>query len=192
MLLQGQEFAASAPFLFFADHEGELAKLVREGRRTFLAQFPSLALPETQSQLDDPGQLSTFVACKLDFSERAAHAAAYALHRDLIALRRRDPVFQNAQRRGSVDGFVLNDEAFALRVFGEEAGDRLIVVNLGRQLHWKTISDPLFAPPEGASWQKLWSSNDAAYGGEGTPPLESERGIDIPAECTIVLAPSEP
>ena len=192
MLLQGQEFAASAPFLFFADHEGELAELVREGRRTFLAQFPSLALPETQSQLDDPGQLSTFAACKLNFSERAAHAAAYTLHRDLIALRRRDPVFRNAQRRGSVDGFVLNDEAFALRVFGQEAGDRLIVVNLGRQLHWKTISDPLFAPPEAASWQKLWSSNDAAYGGEGTPPLESERGIDIPAECTIVLAPSEP
>jgi len=190
MLLQGQEFAASSPFLFFADHEGELAKLVREGRRTFLAQFPSLALPETQRRLADPGHPSTFAACKLDFSERDTHAEAYALHRDLIALRRSDPVFGGAPRRGSVDGFVVSDEAFVLRFFGQNAGDRLLVVNFGRRHHRDTLSDPLFAPPEGSSWQKVWSSNDAAYGGDGTPPLESERGIDIPAECAIVLAPS--
>ena len=30
MLFQGQEFSASAPFLFFADHPGELGGLVRE------------------------------------------------------------------------------------------------------------------------------------------------------------------
>ena len=40
MLFQGQEFAASSPFLFFADHVPELAALVREGRSTFLHQFP--------------------------------------------------------------------------------------------------------------------------------------------------------
>jgi maltooligosyltrehalose trehalohydrolase len=192
MLLQGQEFAASTPFLFFADHDTGLAKLVREGRATFLAQFPSLALPETPRLLDDPGSPSTFASCKLDFSEREKHAAAYALHRDLIALRRTDPVFRIAQRAGSVDGFVLNEQAFAVRVFGEEAGDRLLIVNLGRQLHFDTISDPLFAPPEGAAWQKLLSTSDAAYGGDGTPPLESERGVDIPAECAIVLMSSEP
>jgi maltooligosyltrehalose trehalohydrolase len=192
MLFQGQEFAASAPFLFFADHNEELAKLVREGRRAFLAQFPSLALSETQCFFDDPGRPSTFELCKLDFSEREKHAATYALHRDLIALRQRDPVFRKVQRGGSVDGFVLNQEAFAVRMFGEEAGDRLLVVNLGRQLHPDTISDPLFAPPERGSWQKVLSSSDATYGGDGTPPLESERGIDIPAECAIFLAPSEP
>jgi maltooligosyltrehalose trehalohydrolase len=191
MLLQGQEFAASSPFLFFAHHDTELAKLVREGRATFLTQFPSLALPETQRLLDDPGSPSTFESCKLDFSEREKHAAAYALHRDLIALRRTDPAFRSAQRAGNVDGFVLNEQAFALRVFGEEAGDRLLIVNLGRQLHFDTISDPLFAPPEGAAWQKLWSTSDAVYGGDGTPPVESERGVDIPAECAIVLMSSE-
>src|SRR5205814_871771 len=41
MLLQGQEFAASTPFLYFADHQGGLAQAVRDGRREFLAQFPS-------------------------------------------------------------------------------------------------------------------------------------------------------
>ena len=43
MLFMGQEFAASAPFLYFADHRGDLAANVGRGRREFLAQFPSIA-----------------------------------------------------------------------------------------------------------------------------------------------------
>ncbi len=43
MLFMGQEFAASNPFLYFADHEPELAKLVCQGRCTFMSQFPSFA-----------------------------------------------------------------------------------------------------------------------------------------------------
>src|SRR5206468_2776701 len=33
MLFQGQEFAASTPFLYFADHNPDLARLVAQGRR---------------------------------------------------------------------------------------------------------------------------------------------------------------
>ena len=40
MLFQGQEFAASTPFLFFADHHPELARLVSNGPKEFLSQFP--------------------------------------------------------------------------------------------------------------------------------------------------------
>ncbi|HXE53055.1 MAG TPA: malto-oligosyltrehalose trehalohydrolase, partial [Tepidisphaeraceae bacterium] len=35
MLFQGQEFGASSPFVYFADHHPELAKLVRKGRGEF-------------------------------------------------------------------------------------------------------------------------------------------------------------
>src|SRR6185312_3631444 len=38
LLFQGQEFAASSPFLFFADHKPELAAMVREGRARFVTQ----------------------------------------------------------------------------------------------------------------------------------------------------------
>src|SRR6185436_17848703 len=88
MLFQGQEFAASAPFLFFADHGPDLAPSVSAGRGQFLTQFPSLASAESQRQLADPSLPSTFESCKLDWRERASHAEAYALHRDLLALRR--------------------------------------------------------------------------------------------------------
>jgi len=43
MIFQGQEFAASTPFLYFADHKSEIARAIAEGRRQFLSRFPSLA-----------------------------------------------------------------------------------------------------------------------------------------------------
>ena len=70
MLFQGQEFAASSPFLYFADHETELAGAVRQGRAKFLGQFRSIALPQMQAQLAHPDDVATFERCKLDFSER--------------------------------------------------------------------------------------------------------------------------
>src|SRR5262249_28960957 len=69
MLFQGQEFACSSPFVYFADHNPELAKLVRQGRREFLSQFPSLVPPEAQEWLADPGDEATFRRCKIDWSE---------------------------------------------------------------------------------------------------------------------------
>lgn len=189
MLFQGQEFAASAPFLYFADHEPELAAKVRAGRAEFLRQFPSLATPETQKGLADPADLDTFTRCKLDLSERETHAGAYALHRDLLRLRRRDAVF-HAQNRDRMHGAVLAPEAFLLRFLGEDGNDRLLLVNLGRDLPLVPAPEPLLAPPKGARWSVLWSSEDPRYGGTGTPPLETEEeGWRVPGEAAVVLAP---
>jgi maltooligosyltrehalose trehalohydrolase len=188
MLFQGQEFAASSPFLYFADHGPELAKLVRNGRAEFLAQFPSLGLEEIQCRLADPADRSTFERCKLDFSERETHAEAYALHRDLLKLRREDKVF-GAQRPRGVDGAVLATEAFALRFFGEDGDDRLLVVNFGRDLHFNPAPEPLLAPPENMRWETLWSSETPRYGGLGTPPLDEEDNWRIPGRAAVALAP---
>ncbi|MDQ3549046.1 MAG: malto-oligosyltrehalose trehalohydrolase [Chloroflexota bacterium] len=42
MLFQGQEFGASSPFWYFADHGGDLAGLVSAGRADSFRQFPSV------------------------------------------------------------------------------------------------------------------------------------------------------
>ena len=175
LLFQGQEFAASTPFLYFADHKPELAALVRHGRLEFLSQFPSLALPETQAGVPDPDSAESFERCKLDFHERQRNAGSYALHRDLLRLRREDPVFR-AQGAGTLDGAVLGHEAFVLRFFGENAGDRLLLVNLGRDLNLEPVPVPLLAPLTGLRWEVLWSSEDPRYGGSGAPPPEDEEG----------------
>jgi maltooligosyltrehalose trehalohydrolase len=188
LLFQGQEFAASAPFLFFADHNAELKPLVRKGRAAFLSQFRSIKDPDIQRGLADPGSLETFTSCILDFSERERHAWAYALHRDLLRLRREDPVFRQQRPRG-VDGAVLGPEAFVLRFFGDNGEDRLLVINLGRDLHLAPAPEPLLAPPEGKLWKLSWSSEEARYGGGGTAPLESEENLRIPGEVAVVLVP---
>ncbi|MBZ5586633.1 MAG: malto-oligosyltrehalose trehalohydrolase [Acidobacteriia bacterium] len=206
MLFQGQEFGSSSPFRFFADHQGELRALVKEGRIQFLAQFRSLAQPEMRPWHFDPGDPATFESCKLDFTERERHAEIYQMYKDLLRLRRE---FIGL----TVEGAVLAEEAFALRFFekprgaglpprGRAAGgpkpgsgaeapphgsDRLLIVNLGRDLRVDSIPEPLLAPPEGSMWETLWSSEDPRYGGCGTPPVDSPDGWRIPGHGAVAL-----
>ncbi len=187
MLFQGQEFAASAPFLFFADHNSRLAAQVRQGRAEFLAQFPVLDTPEARARLADPSDAATFARCKLDPAERERHAAAVALHRDLLALRCGDPAFAQTLPP-ALDGAVLGQEAFVLRFFAA-AGDRLLVVNLGRDLALSRMPEPLLAPPENCRWDVLWSSDDVRYGGAGTARWPAEGGWTLPGHAALVLAP---
>jgi maltooligosyltrehalose trehalohydrolase len=186
MLFQGQEFAATTPVLYFCDHKAELSKIVREGRAEFLAQFRSLALPEMRDVFGDPGNPSTFEASKLDFSERQRNAALYSLHKDLIALRRQDPVFSKP-RKGALDGAALSPDAFVLRYFGGEHGDRLLLINLGRDEHLDPAPEPLLAPQADSRWTVVWSSEDPKYGGYGTYPPESTDNWRLPGNSAIVL-----
>jgi len=177
MLFQGQEFAASAPFHYFADHTPELAKLVADGRRKFLQQFPSIACAESNRFICDPESEETFRSCKLDLSERERHVADYRLHRDLLQLRRSDPVFHRPRTRG-VDGAVLGEEAFVLRFFGGAEDDRLLLVNLGSDLKLESVAEPLLAPPRNATWKLQWSSEAPEYGGNGTP-TKDDGGLEL-------------
>ncbi len=186
MLFQGQEFAASSPFLFFADHKPELARLVQKGRAGFLAQFRSLSQPATQERLADPADAATWERCKLDFAERQRHAPMYQLHRDLLRLRRTDPVF-SAQRLGGVDGAVLGPSSFVLRYFEGKGEDRLMLVNLGRDQMLAPVLEPLLAPSEERSWQQVWSSADPRYGGDGAFAEDGDEGWRIPGETTVVM-----
>ncbi|HEV7516681.1 MAG TPA: malto-oligosyltrehalose trehalohydrolase [Thermoanaerobaculia bacterium] len=193
MLFQGQEFASSAPFAYFADHEPELARRVRAGRNEFLAQFPSLDSDEARAAVPDPAALATFESCKLDLAEREKHAAAYALHKDLLRLRRRDPVFALGARRESLrfDGAVLGESSFLLRFFGEsDEEDRLLIVNLGNDQRLTPAPEPLLAPPAGYRWGLLWSSESPRYGGSGTAEPESEEeGWHLPGRAAVFLQP---
>jgi maltooligosyltrehalose trehalohydrolase len=187
MLLQGQEFSSSRPFLYFADHNAELAEAVCKGRGESLAQFPNMADPEMQRRLPAPNDAATFRRCILDFSERETNADAYALHRDLLALRRDEPVLR--VRPSRFDGTAIAEHAWMLRFFGED-GDRVLIVNLGGDLTLIPMPEPLLAPPEDQAWQILWSSERAAYGGMGVPPLYRDGFLHIPGESALVLGPA--
>lgn len=188
LLFQGQEFAASAPFLYFADHQPELADLVRTGRHTFLRQFRSIAAEEGSTPLPAPDARATFEQCRLDFSEREKNHALYRLHRDLLRLRREDPTVAAPR---AVDGAVLGPAAFVARYFGADDDDRLLLVNLDADLALSPAPVPLLAPVEGRGWRLLWSSESPAYRGDGTPPIETRAGWLIPARSAVLLAPAD-
>ena len=66
LLFQGQEFSASAPFHFFADHEDDLRALVCQGRQESLREFRWLAGSDAAGHFADPCDRATFEASKLD------------------------------------------------------------------------------------------------------------------------------
>lgn len=187
MLFQGQEFGSTRPFAYFADHDDELARAVAKGRREFLAQFPSLADRDAQQRIPDPAAPDTFASCKLDWSERGRNGHIWDLHRDLLRLRREDPAF-SAQDLTRLFTAVLGAEAMVLR-YRCASGDRLLLVNLGSDLHLDVAPEPLLAPPRGDSWRTLWSSEDPRYGGRGRAAVEADDGFHLPGHAAVVLAP---
>ena len=187
LLFQGQEFASTRPFLFFADHSGPLRDAIRDGRREFLAQFPSIADPEVARTLAAPGDESTFKACVLDDRERRGHVEARALHADLLRLRREDPAIAAASSAG-VDGAVLTPQIFVIRFGGGGANARLLIVNLGIDADLSPLPEPLTAPSAGQDWRLLWSSESAGYGGSGHAPFVTSGAWHLMGESAILLA----
>lgn len=170
LLFQGQEFNSSKPFYYFSDHEPALAHLIHQGRTKELAQFPRLGTKEVRKNLRDPANPTSFTECKLDHSEKSKNASTLSLFKDLIHLRRQDPVFGNS-RELKVDGAVLNPDAFVIRYFSKKGDDRLLIINFGADFLFDPAPEPLLAPPTGYEFEVLWSSESVVYGGESTPPL---------------------
>ena len=86
MLFQGEEYAASTPFQYFAHHEDpEMAKAVSDGRKRDFAAFGWK--PE---EVPDPEDRDTFERSKLDWNEvhQGKHAEMLDWTKKLILLRR--------------------------------------------------------------------------------------------------------
>jgi maltooligosyltrehalose trehalohydrolase len=95
LLFEGEEWATSAPFQYFADHDDpELARLVSEGRTREFSAFgwdPAI--------IPDPEKRETFERSKLNWNEMSQpdHAEMLAWYRDLIRLRRTTPSLNNGE-----------------------------------------------------------------------------------------------
>src|SRR6267378_935724 len=189
LLLQGQEFGASSPFLFFADvGDATVRDAISKGRAELLAPFLSLSEEETLKRLPAPDDPEAFSRCKLDFSEREKNRALYNLHIDLLKLRRDDSRFR-LQESDGIDGAVLCPKSFVLRYFSEANDDRLLLVNFGERQVLHPASEPLLAPPADCRWETLWTSDSQRYGGEATVATAGPYRWILPAESTVALRP---
>jgi maltooligosyltrehalose trehalohydrolase len=92
LLFMGEEFADTAPFLYFTSHlDQSLARMVTEGRRREYAEFA------VSTEFFDPQALATFEKSKITWTlcEDASHQARLGFYRKLIALRKAWPCLSN-------------------------------------------------------------------------------------------------
>ncbi|MFC7476634.1 malto-oligosyltrehalose trehalohydrolase [Dankookia sp. GCM10030260] len=166
MLFMGEEWGATAPFLFFTDHNAELAPLVTAGRRKEFAKFAVFQDPATRERIPDPNAEATFHASIPDPAEatRPPHDGILALHRRLLAIRhaRIVPHLPGARALGAQ---AIGEKAVLARWRLGDGSTLAIATNLG--------ADPVPC--------------DAA----GAPLFESRAGAlaegRLPARCTVAL-----
>ncbi|MHA0035187.1 malto-oligosyltrehalose trehalohydrolase [Deinococcus sp. PESE-13] len=142
LLFQGQEWAASTPFQFFSDHAGELGQAVSEGRKKEFGGFSGFS----GEDVPDPQAEQTFLNSKLNWAERedGEHARTLRLYRDLLRLRRDDPVLHNRQRENLSTGH--DGDVLWVRTV-TDAGERVLLWNLGEDTRRVAeLSLPFAAP----------------------------------------------
>jgi maltooligosyltrehalose trehalohydrolase len=126
MIFQGEEFAASTPFQYFADHEDPaMAKSVKEGRRGEFAAFGW-----NPEDIPDPEDVKTFERSKLKWDEvhQGQHEEMLEWYRRLIALRRGSASLNDGRPRQTKVSF---DEEKNWLVMVR--GDVTVMCNLGEE-----------------------------------------------------------
>jgi maltooligosyltrehalose trehalohydrolase len=124
MLFQGEEWAASTPFLYFTDHEdAELGCLVSEGRKKEFAAFGW-----KPDDIPDPQDRQTFLRSKLNWDEQSqpAHAEMLDWYRSLVALRNSHPELTNGSLEETHIEYSEDEKWLVLR-----RGAIEVTVNLG-------------------------------------------------------------
>jgi maltooligosyltrehalose trehalohydrolase len=126
LLFQGEEFAASTPFLYFADHDdAEMARAVLEGRRKEFAAFGF-----SEQEIPDPAARATFERSRLNWPEagEGRHREMLEWYRALIRLRRRSAALNDGDL-----GHIHVRWSEADRWLAMDRGGVQVLANLGRQ-----------------------------------------------------------
>ncbi len=167
----GQEWAATAPFLYFTDHEEDLGQLVTEGRRREFRHFLAFVDPVARERIPDPQAPSTFAASRLDWSERdrEPHASSLRLYRALLALRRSEPGLCPGGH-APYKAVALDDDSLLLRrnaSSGDSRAGRRPPAGLGRGGPGRPRRRPAGA---GRRWEPILTTEDPPFAPEPSPP----------------------
>jgi maltooligosyltrehalose trehalohydrolase len=173
MLFMGEEWGASAPFLFFTDHNAELAPLVTAGRRKEFAKFAAFQDPARRERIPDPNAEQTFRDSIPDPEEacRPPHDAVLALHRRLLALRR-ERIVPHLPGARALGAEAMGEKAVLARWRLGNGSILTLAVNLGEAPAACTL-------PDGAGGETLFEGRPGAADGLATGTL-------LP-RCTIAL-----
>ncbi len=169
LLFMGQEWAASSPFLFFTDHEPELGRRVREGRLREFRSYRDFREATALDRIPDPQDEATFLASRLDWSERDCepHALTLRLYGALICVRRNELGLASANP--STFRASMLDESSVLLNY--ENGEELILIVLRLRGDGDSIVKLPALPGLGVAgtWGILLSTEDRVFAPEPRP-----------------------
>ncbi len=176
LLFMGEEYAETAPFLYFVSHSDPgLVEAVRRGRKQEFAAFA------WQGEPPDPQAEETFLRSKLhlDLRGRDTHRALYGFYRELLRLRREIGALaflSKEQMSVSAD-----ENAKVLLIRRWHASDEVILA-----LCFSAESVTVKLPVPAGRWSKLLDSAEAAWNGPGTMLAGH---LDSSGELKFGLAP---
>jgi maltooligosyltrehalose trehalohydrolase len=158
LIFQGEEFAASTPFLFFTDHEDEeLRRAVFEGRKKEFREFAA------HDNIPDPGDPQTFEKSKINWNEldnpRSEQAAMLNWYKSLLQLRRERSSLREGDLRKTHVTFDEKERWLSMQrgelqvVCNLSDGQRMVVVHpsswieLSSEFNVTLVGDQLTLPP---------------------------------------------
>lgn len=166
MLFQGEEWAASSPFQYFADHDDpELARLVSSGRKREFAAFGW-----DPDSIPDPENRETFRRSKLRWDEvdKEPHVEMLQWYRDLIHLRRSMPDLNDSEPGHTRVSWDQEHKWITM-----ERGSIQLVCNLGSAMHVHRLS---------AGAQLILSSRHNVTNDNGVVQMHSDTAIVLRRE----------
>ena len=110
LLLMGEEWGETRPFMFFTDFHGDLADAVREGRRREFGGFAAFDDPTARARIPDPNDAATFAASRINWDRRETPEGRGWLDftSRLLAIRRREIVPRLAGAAGHAGRLVAD------------------------------------------------------------------------------------
>jgi maltooligosyltrehalose trehalohydrolase len=129
LLFMGEEYGSETPFFFFTDHNADLAKAVREGRRREFAEFFRFTDPALVAKLFDPNDPETYRTSKpVPTTDRAAEREQ--LYRQILTLRRQE-IVPRLPGAHALDSAVIGTAAVVARWQMGDGAVLTIAINLG-------------------------------------------------------------
>jgi len=177
LLFMGEEYAETAPFLYFTSYaDPALAEAVRRGRRQEFARFG------WQGEVADPQDEATFARSRLDHALRQAgrHRLLLAFYTELIRLRKALPALASLSKATlDVRGW---EDSRVLLVRRWSGGSEVAAV-----LNFAGTPQSARIPLPDGRWRVRLDSADERWGGPGrTAPSE----LRSDGEAEVAVAPT--
>lgn len=176
LLFMGEEYAETAPFLYFTDHtDPKLASAVWEGRKIDMRNlFGNGNTPDPQAE-------SAFLRSKLnpDLTNQLPHQTLYRFYQALIQLRKSQPALFNLNK----DHYQVQSDPNRLLLFLHrwlENNEIFIIFN------FSSTKNQIVNPLPSGKWQKILSSAAESWQGPGD---NSPQQIGIDETILLKLEP---